>query len=107
MSVINITSEQEFRDLLATAGKPVLIDFWATWCGPCRMVAPEVEAVAEAMGDQAVVAKLNVDELGSVAGQYKVMSIPTLLVFKAGAEQNRIVGFRPRKDIQAAVEAAL
>ncbi len=107
MSVVNIASEQEFRDLLANTSKPVLIDFWATWCGPCRMVAPEVEAVAEAMGEQAVVAKVNVDELGGVAGQYKVMSIPTLLIFKAGVEKNRIVGFRPRKDIQTALEAAL
>lgn len=106
MSIINVSNEEEFRTILKTADKPVLFDFWAPWCGPCRMVGPEVEAVAEAMAGQAVVAKVNVDDLGGVAGQYNVMSVPTLLIFKAGVEQKRIVGFRPRKDIQAALEAA-
>jgi thioredoxin 1 len=107
MSIVNVASEQEFQALLSGGDKPVLFDFWAPWCGPCRMVGPEVEAVAEAMGDKAVVAKVNVDDLGGVAGKLSVMSVPTLLIFKGGVEKRRIVGFRPRKDIQTALEAEI
>lgn len=107
MSVITISSQTEFADKVLKADQPVLVDFWASWCGPCKMVAPEVEAVAEAYAGKAVVAKVNVDEQPELAGKYKVMSIPTLLVIKSGAEVNRIVGFRPRKDIAAALDNAM
>jgi thioredoxin 1 len=107
MSVVNITSDAEFTDKVLKADKPVLVDFWAPWCGPCKMVGPEVEAVAQSYEGKAVVAKINVDEQQKIASQYNVMGIPTLLLFKDGREVNRIVGYRPRKDLTAAIDGAL
>ncbi|VBB06064.1 thioredoxin [Lucifera butyrica] len=107
MSVITISNQEEFDSKVLKAAKPVLVDFWAPWCGPCKMVAPEVEAVAQTYEGQAVVAKVNVDEQQQIASQYGVMSIPTLVVLKDGQEINRIVGYRPRKDIGAVIERAL
>ena len=74
---------------------PVLVDFWAPWCGPCRMVAPSVEQLAREFDGRAVVGKLNVDENPAVAGRYNIMSIPTLLIFKNGAVVDQIVGAQP------------
>jgi len=74
---------------------PVLVDFWAPWCGPCRMVAPSVEQLAREFGSRAVVGKLNVDENPAVASRYNIMSIPTLLIFKNGAVVDQIVGVQP------------
>jgi thioredoxin 1 len=84
--------------------KPVLVDFWAEWCGPCRMIAPAVEAVAEQYADKAVVVKMNVDENMSVPQQYGIRGIPTLILFKNGAEQERIVGAVSREGIAKLVE---
>lgn len=106
MAVITIKNETEFEEIVLKAEKPVLVDFWAPWCGPCKMVAPELEAVEEEMSETALVVKINVDENQKLAGKYNVMGIPTLLVFKAGAEVNRLVGFRPRQDLQNALEEA-
>lgn len=107
MAVFNITSVAQFEQDVLKAEKPVLVDFWAPWCGPCRMVAPEVEAVAEKLADKAIFVKVNVDDLKDLAGRYKVMSIPTLIVFKGGNEINKITGFRPQKDIADILEKAL
>jgi thioredoxin 1 len=104
MSVLNITSEDDFNARILQADKPVLIDFWAPWCGPCKMVAPELEAVADEYEGKAIVVKVNVDEQQGLANQYNVMSIPTLLLFKDGKETERIVGYRPRKDLLDAVD---
>lgn len=106
MAILNITNQAEFEDKVLKSTQPVVVDFWAPWCGPCKMVAPELEAVAEAYTGKAVVAKVNIDEQPQIAGQYNVMGIPTMVVLKAGREVNRIVGFRPRKDIMAALDAA-
>ena len=79
--------------------KPVLVDFWAAWCSPCRMVAPIVDELAEEFAEKVTVGKLNVDEEGAVAGQYGVMSIPTLAVFKGGQVVEKVVGFRSKADL--------
>ncbi|QDR80177.1 thioredoxin [Sporomusa termitida] len=107
MSELTITSTGQFNDAVLKADKPVLVDFWAPWCGPCKMVAPEVAAIAQKFAGRAVVAKVNIDEQQALASQYNVMSIPTLIIFKAGSEVGRITGFRPQKDIGDMLEKVL
>ena len=84
--------------------KPVLVDFWAEWCGPCRAIAPAVEAVAEQYADKATIVKMNVDENMNVPQQYGIRGIPTLILFKGGQEQERIVGSVSRDAIAKLVE---
>ncbi len=81
--------------------KPVLVDFWAEWCGPCRMVAPVLEQIAAEHGDKLTIAKLNIDENQQTPFAHNVMSIPTMIVFQEGAEKKRIVGARPKAAILA------
>lgn len=107
MTVMNIAGETEFSEKVLHSEKPVLVDFWAPWCGPCKMVGPEVEAVAQAYEGKAVVVKVNVDENPQLASKYNVMGVPTLLVLKDGQEANRIVGYRPRKDLGDALDKVL
>ena len=99
---IKITAEN-FENVVLNSDNPVLVDFWATWCGPCKMIAPVVEEIAQEYEDKIVVAKIDVDEVPSVAAKYNVMSIPTLIVFENGKEVNRLVGFRPKAQIVAAL----
>ena len=96
-------TDDSFEQDVLKADKPVLVDFWAPWCGPCRMMAPVVEAVAEELGDQAVVGKVNVDEQNKYAQQYGIMSIPTLLVFKGGQVVEQMVGVMEKEDLKARV----
>ena len=86
---------------------PVLVDFWAVWCGPCRMIAPVVEEIAADYEGRMKVGKLNVDENNDLAARYGVMSIPTLILFKNGQPVERIVGFMPKKELKARIDAAL
>lgn len=107
MAVININGEADFNEKVLKADKPTLVDFWAPWCGPCKMVGPEVEALADIYEGKAVIAKVNVDENQQLAGKYNVMGVPTLIVLKNGEEVNRIVGYRPRKELSSALDSAL
>jgi len=102
MSVQNITTSN-FDELVLRSGKPVLLDFWAPWCGPCRMVGPIVEAIAADRQD-IVVGKINVDEEMALAMEFKVASIPTLVVMKNGKLSAKTIGYCPREEIEALLE---
>jgi len=89
-------SDTSFEQDVLKAPRPVLIDFWAEWCGPCKMVAPVLEEIAGQHGDKLTVAKLNIDENPQIAQQYQVMSIPTMSVFQGGKVVKTIVGAKPK-----------
>ena len=91
-------TDAEFDEMI-NSDKPVLVDFWAEWCGPCRMIAPILEEIA-AEHDSITIAKLNIDENPQAAGRYDVMSIPTMIVFQDGVEKKRIVGARPKAALE-------
>lgn len=95
MSVINLNTNN-FEAVVMNQEKPVLIDFWATWCGPCRMQAPIIEQLGEELEDSAVIAKLDVDESPEIAAQFSVMSIPTLVILKDGKVIARKTGTTPK-----------
>ena len=97
MAVVTITKENFEQEVLQSA-KPVLLDFWASWCGPCRMLSPVVDEVAEERTDVKV-GKVNVDEQPELAGEFGVMSIPTLLVFEEGKLVRQAVGARPKASV--------
>lgn len=99
MSVITITKEN-FKSEVLDSDKPVLIDFWAGWCGPCRMMAPVIDAVAEELKDVKV-GKINIDEESELASAFKIMSIPTIMLVNRGEVVNGVVGVRPKSDILA------
>ena len=86
---------------------PVVVDFWAEWCGPCRMIAPALDEISGAMGDKVKIVKLNVDESPKTASKYGVMSIPTLMIFKGGEMASRQVGAAPKAKLQQWITAAV
>ena len=94
-AAVSNVSVNDFTAEVVNAAVPVVVDFWAPWCGPCRMVAPEMEKVATRMGEGAKVVKVNVDENGALAAQFGVMSIPTIIIMHGGKEVARQVGFLP------------
>ncbi len=98
MAEINVTSKN-FESEVLNSDKPVLIDFWATWCGPCRMIAPHVAEIAEEYADTLKVAKVNVDEEGQLASAFNIASIPTLVLMKNGKVVNQAIGYRTKEQI--------
>jgi thioredoxin 1 len=99
MAVLKITEENFEQDVLKST-KPVLLDFWATWCGPCQMQGPVFEEAEKKLSDKAVFGKVNVDEEPGLAQQYKVMSIPTLILVRDGQTVEKKVGFHTLEEIQ-------
>ena len=99
-NTVNVT-DQTFKEDVLSSDKLVLVDFWAAWCGPCRMVAPILEEIADQYADTLTVAKLDVDANPATSGEYQVMSIPTLILFKGGEPVKQIVGARPKAALLA------
>ena len=103
MAIVHITKEN-FESVAKESAKPVLIDFWATWCGPCKMIAPIVEEIAGERND-IVVGKIDVDQEMELAMQFRITSIPTLVLMKNGAVAATLVGYRPKADILKLLDA--
>ena len=101
MAILHITNEN-FDELVLKSDKPVLLDFWATWCGPCRMVAPIVEEIAEE-NESIAVGKIDVDESRELAMRFGITSIPTLILMKNGEAASTVIGFRPKADLLKAL----
>lgn len=104
MATIKITKHNFDQEVL-NSSEPVLLDFWASWCGPCRMVAPAVEEISVEMAGTAKVGKINIDEESELASQFRVMSIPTLMVIKNGKISATAIGVKPKKEILRMLEA--
>ena len=100
-------TDSNFQAEVIESGVPVLVDLWAPWCGPCRMVAPVVEELAEERGEQLKVVKLNIDENQNTAMQFNVLSIPTLMLFRNGEVAKTVIGAVPKRKLEAELEPSL
>ncbi|GAB4143674.1 MAG: thioredoxin [Thermogutta sp.] len=107
MGLARELSSSEFDSVVLQSAVPVLVDFWAPWCGPCRMVAPAVEQLAGEFQGKALVCKVNVDECQDIAMRYRITSIPTLMVFKGGQVVDQFIGARSKDDLKRALESAV
>jgi thioredoxin 1 len=101
--IVNLT-EENFAQQVLESPTPVLVDFWAEWCGPCKMISPVLDELATEYDGRAKIGKVNVDEQQSLAAQYRVSSIPTLLFFKKGEVADQIVGARSKRDLKASLD---
>jgi thioredoxin 1 len=104
MAIVNVT-DAEFKQTIREG--LVMVDFWAPWCGPCKMIAPILEELARKLGDAVTIAKVNVDDNPETAGEYGVMSIPTLKLFKDGVDVGTYIGVRPLSELEALVKRHL
>jgi len=99
--------DSEFDDKVLKASTPVVVDFWAPWCGPCKSIAPVLEEIAQELGSQVAIYKINVDDNTKSPSQYNVRAIPNLIIFKGGAEVDRVVGAVPKDQLVATIKKAL
>ncbi len=106
MSLKNAT-DANFQQEVLNAPSLVLVDFWATWCGPCRMLAPTLEAIQEEMGEKVSIVKVNIEENPQIAAQYRITNIPYMMFFKGGQTVGSLLGNQPKGKIQAAIESHL
>lgn len=107
MTAIGTLTDSTFDEEIQGADQPVLVDFWAEWCGPCKLIAPILEEIASEQGDRLRIAKLNVDENLEIARRFEVMSIPTLILFKEGQPQLRLVGAKGKGQLLQELQAFL
>jgi thioredoxin len=109
MTEIQAVTDSEFDSLVLKSPIPVLVDFWATWCGPCRMIAPIVEQIHGELGEKVLIMKMDIDENPATPMQLGIMSIPTVIIFKDGKAAERTVGYRPnmKGDLKAKLEALI
>ncbi len=107
MAAVNEVSDSNFQAEVLEADTPVLVDFWAPWCGPCRMVAPVLEEIAGEREGALKVVKLNVDDNQQTAARFEVLSIPTMILFKHGQVAAKVIGAMPKKRLEAELEPAL
>jgi thioredoxin 1 len=101
-----VATESNFNDEVLRSDTPVLVDFWAEWCGPCKMIAPVLDELATEYGGKVKIAKVNIDEHQNLAGQYRITAIPTLLLFKNGQVLEQIVGMKSKRDLKASLDKA-
>jgi thioredoxin 1 len=107
MHLIKELSDENFEAEVLNSNEPVLVDFWAPWCGPCRMIAPVIEELATDNSGKLKVGKVNIDESPNAAANYGVSSIPTLMIFKGGDVVERFVGVQPKNRLQEAIDQAI
>jgi thioredoxin 1 len=105
-ATIKVTDATFQKDVLGSE-TPVVVDFWAEWCGPCRMIAPHLDAIATELGGKVIIAKVNIDENPEIAGQVGIRSIPTLMIYKGGKHVNTKLGALSRGDLQKWIEASI